>query len=150
MKLMKNVLANHGKYCLKMNLVVWHRVIPKLDEVNSVFVFAKKSTFNVHLWTVSRIEALRDANFDLQNSLSFLYVISSDCSGLWTNIVVTPISLEIKFQSLSIVLLMSSLLFYSIRVLNIIDTHVNYQKVYDECEFILSQKCYNSSDQLKF
>ena len=47
--------------------VVWHKIMLKLDEVNSVFIFAKKNSFNVHLCSASCIKTLHDANFDLQN-----------------------------------------------------------------------------------
>lgn len=40
--------------------------------------------------------------------------------------------------------------FCSIRVLNTIDTYVNYQNGFDEHGFTLSEKSYNRIDQLKF
>lgn len=123
---------------------VRHRIMLKLDEVNSVFVFAKKNNFNVHLCFVSCIKTLNDANFDLQNSLSFSCVIAS------TNIVKTPTSLEMNLQSSSSVLLISPLLFYSIRILDTIDMYVNSQKDEDVRGMMLSQEVSNSNDQLKF
>ena len=75
---------------------IWWCVL-KLDEANSVFVFAKKNSFNVHLCSVSCIKSMNDANFEWKNGLSF--------SGL-----------------------MSSLLFCNIRIHDIIDMYVNYQK----------------------
>ena len=109
----------------------------KLDEVNSVFVFA--------LCFVSCIKTLNDANFDLQNSLSFSCVIASK------NIVKTPTSLEMNLQSSSSVLLISPLLFYSIRILDTIDMYVNSQKDEDVRGMMLSQEISNSNnDQLKF
>ena len=85
----------------------------------------------------------------MQNGVSFSSGISSDCSDLSTNIVKTPILLETKFQFLSSVLLMFQS-FCSIRVLNTIDTYVNYQNGFDEHGFTLSEKSYNRIDQLKF
>ena len=62
---------------------IWWCVL-KLDEANSVFDFAKKNNFNVHLCSVSCIKSMNDANFDLKNGLSFLGVMSSDCSDIST------------------------------------------------------------------
>ena len=125
---------------------VWHRVMLKLDEINSVFVFAKKNNLNVHLCYVSCMKTLNDANFYLQNGLSFSCVMSFDCLDLSTNIKKTPTLLEMKLQFSSGVLLMSPLLFYSIRILYTIDMFVNSQKDEDVCELILSQKICISND----
>lgn len=138
--MLKSLLANHGKYHLIMNLVVCGIGLC----LYSVFVFAKKNNFNVHLRFVSRIKTLNDADFDLQNGLSFSCVIAS------TNIVKTPTSLEMNLQSSSSVLLISPLLFYGIRMLDTIDMYVNSQKDEDVRGIMLSQEISNSNDQLKF
>ena len=105
-----------------------------------------KNNLNVHLCYISCIKTLNDANFDLQNGLSFSCVMSFDCLDLTTNIKKTPTSLEMKLQFSSSVLLMSPLLFYSIKILYTIDMLVTSQKDEDVRELILSQKICISND----